>query len=94
MAVGVWHPVRAEEIVVVPKLVGLLIALLAEWIVWIIQLGQRQSNATLEGIRYSTIAKTVNIDEAKRLLGYRPIYSMQEDLDRSVAWFIANKKTE
>jgi sterol-4alpha-carboxylate 3-dehydrogenase (decarboxylating) len=70
--------VRREEIAVIPKTVGPLMAFLAEWIVWILSLGKRQSNMTVEAIRYSTITKTVNIDKTKRLLGYRPVFTMQE----------------
>jgi sterol-4alpha-carboxylate 3-dehydrogenase (decarboxylating) len=94
VAAGVGHPIRKEEIVVVPKAVGLLMGFLAEWIVWIVSLGKKQSNLNVEGIRYSTITKTVNIDKAKRLLGYQPIFTMQEGLDRSVAWFKESKKTQ
>jgi sterol-4alpha-carboxylate 3-dehydrogenase (decarboxylating) len=88
VAAKLGRPVQREEIVVVPKAVGLLMAFLAEWIVWILSLGKKQSNMTLEAIRYSTITKTVNIDKAKRFLGYRPIFTMQEGLDKSVAWFV------
>jgi sterol-4alpha-carboxylate 3-dehydrogenase (decarboxylating) len=49
---------------------------------------------TVEAIRYSTITKTVNINKAKTLLGYLPIFMMRESLDRSVAWFMENKKTQ
>lgn len=36
----------------------------------------------------------VNIDKAKRLLGYWPIFTMQESLDRSVAWFIGGREED
>lgn len=94
VAAKLGRPVRKEEIVVIPKAVGLLMALLTESIVWILSLGKRQSDMTVEAIRYSTITKTVNIDKAKRLLCYRPIFTTQEGLDRSVAWFMENKKTK
>jgi hypothetical protein len=43
---------------------------------------------------YSTIIKMVNIDKAKRLLGYWPIFTMQESLDRSVAWWMGGRGEE
>jgi hypothetical protein len=46
----------------------------------------------VDAIRYSTITKMVNIDKAKRLLGYWPIFTTQESLDRSVAWFIGGRR--
>ncbi len=43
-------------------------------------------------MRYSTLTRTLNIEKAKRRLGYKPIYSMQEGVERSVAWYRDNGK--
>jgi sterol-4alpha-carboxylate 3-dehydrogenase (decarboxylating) len=39
-------------------------------------------------ILYSTIAKYHNIAKAKSRLGYRPLYSLQEGIQRSVDWYM------
>jgi len=54
VAAKLGRPVQREEIVVIPKAVGLFMAVLAEWILWILSLGKRQSNMTVEAIKYST----------------------------------------
>jgi sterol-4alpha-carboxylate 3-dehydrogenase (decarboxylating) len=87
VAKGVGCEVRKEDVKVVPVRLGMLTAFLAEWLVWIVSGGKRQSGITRFGVRYSTISRTFDIAKTKRVLGYRPVYSMEEGLERSVKWF-------
>lgn len=82
------HPVRPEDIVVIPKWLGLTMGFMSEWFVWTISGGTRTPNMTREGIRFSTMIRTLNTDKIKRVLGYRPKVGMQEGLERSVRWFM------
>lgn len=82
------NPVRPEDIIVIPKWVGLTMGFVSEWVVWVISGGTRTPNMTREGIRFSTLTRTLNIDKAKWVLGYRPKVTMQEGIQRSVQWFI------
>ncbi|OXV05601.1 hypothetical protein Egran_06631 [Elaphomyces granulatus] len=82
------HPIRPEDIVVIPKWAGLTMGFMSEWFVWAISRGTRTPNMTREGIRFSTMIRTLNTDKAKRVLGYRPKVGMQEGLERSVRWFM------
>ncbi|KAL2008398.1 hypothetical protein VTN00DRAFT_8380 [Thermoascus crustaceus] len=66
------HPVRPEDVVSIPKWLGLTIGFVSEWVVWAISGGTRMPNMTREGIRFSTLIRTLNVNEAKRALGYRP----------------------
>ncbi|KAE8445509.1 hypothetical protein EG329_013399 [Mollisiaceae sp. DMI_Dod_QoI] len=86
------YEVKESEIKVIPRWVGMLMAFLAEWWVWIVSFGARESSLTRHGVRYSTLTRTLNIEKAKRRLGYKPIYSMQEGVERSVAWYRDNGK--
>jgi sterol-4alpha-carboxylate 3-dehydrogenase (decarboxylating) len=88
----VGHPVRPEDIVVIPKWVGLTMGFLSEWLVWAISRGTRTPNMTREGIRFSTMIRTLNMEKAKRVLGYRPVVSMEEGLERSVQWFMKERE--
>ncbi|KAE8149819.1 hypothetical protein BDV25DRAFT_130090 [Aspergillus avenaceus] len=88
VAAQAGHPVRPEEIVVIPKWIGLTMGFISEWVVWIISLGTRTPNMTREGIRFSTLIRTLNITKAKRVLGYRPRIRVQEGIERSVQWFM------
>lgn len=88
IAAAVGHPVRPQEIIVIPVWLGLLIGWVSEWIVWMLSRGTKQPNMTREGIRFSTITRTLNCEKAVRVLGYRPRVSMQEGIERSVKWFL------
>jgi sterol-4alpha-carboxylate 3-dehydrogenase (decarboxylating) len=71
IAAAAGHPVKKEEIVVIPAWVGLLIGWISEWVVWARSGGTKQPNMTVEGIRLSTIHRTLNMDKAKRVLGFQ-----------------------
>jgi sterol-4alpha-carboxylate 3-dehydrogenase (decarboxylating) len=88
VAAQTGNPVRPEDIVVIPKWVGLTMGFVSEWVVWAISAGTRTPNMTREGIRFSTLIRTLNIDKAKRVLGYRPKVTVQEGIEHSVQWFM------
>lgn len=56
--------------------------------------GARQPNMTREGIRFSTMTRTLNGEKAVRVLGYKPRVSMEEGIERSVKWYLDNQKGE
>ncbi|KAF5857501.1 hypothetical protein ETB97_005715 [Aspergillus alliaceus] len=85
------NPIRPEDIVVIPKWVGLVIGFLGEWVVWAISGRTRTADMTREDIRFSTLIRTLDISKAKRVLGYCPavgvgakipnrnVYSLRKD---------------
>lgn len=79
--------VKKEDIKTIPRWMGMLMAIFAEWWVWIFSGGRRESNFQRNGVRYSTLNRTLNIGKARKKLGYRPIWSMEEGLRRSVGWY-------
>lgn len=87
-------PVSPKDITVIPKWVGLTMGFISEWVVWATSRGTRTPNMTREGIRFSTLTRTLSVEKAKRVLGYKPAVSMQEGLDRSVQWFLTEYKKE
>ena len=66
----------------------------SEWVVWAISGGTRTPNMTREGICFSTLIRTLNIDKAKWILGYRPKVNMQEGIQTSVRWFMEQAKKD
>lgn len=82
------YPVKKEEITVVPLWIGLLMGWLSEWIIWVKSGGREQPNMTVEGCRLSTIHRTLNVDKAKKVLGYRPAVSLDEGIERGVRWWL------
>ncbi|KAI9840126.1 MAG: hypothetical protein M1837_001887 [Sclerophora amabilis] len=92
VAAAAGYPVKKEEIVVIPATVGLMFGWISEWVTWITSWGTRQPVMTRDGIRFSTITRTLNGEKAKRVLGYRPRVSMDDGIERGVRWFIDNDK--
>ncbi|KAL3431900.1 hypothetical protein BDV09DRAFT_175208 [Aspergillus tetrazonus] len=83
-------PIQEKDIVVIPKWVGLLIGFVSEWLVWLLSRGSKVANSTREGIRFSTLERTLNGEKARRVLGYQPRVGMQEGIERGVRWFKEN----
>ena len=74
---------KQEDIKVIPRWVGLSMATIAEWVVWITSFGRKQSRMHRIGVNYSCMTRTYRIDKARRVLGYRPQVSLQEAIRRS-----------
>ncbi|KAL4938642.1 hypothetical protein BDV06DRAFT_231628 [Aspergillus oleicola] len=87
----VGNPVRATDIVVIPAWAGQVLGFVNEWAAWVMSGGARSANMTREGIRFSTLVRTLNGEKARRVLGYRPRVDMREGLQRSVRWFLENE---
>jgi sterol-4alpha-carboxylate 3-dehydrogenase (decarboxylating) len=62
------------------------IAGLMEWVLW--PLG-KTPNLTKSRVRFSTLTRYYNITKAKERLGYAPIVSLQEGIERGVADVLA-----
>lgn len=92
VAAAAGHPVAPKDIVVIPVILGLLIGWVSEWIVWMLSRGARQPNMTRDGIRVSTMTRTLNSEKVVRVLSYEPRVSMEEGIERSVRWFLDNQK--
>ena len=81
---------KPEQIWVIPAAVGLIIAGIIEWLVFIFSLGSKTANFTRAKIRYSTITRTFNIEKAKSRLGYEPIVKVSDGIMEGVEWFQKN----
>jgi len=86
------YEVKKGDIRVVPRWVGMLMAFLAEWIVWIVSGGKKEPGLTRYGVKYSCFTRTVSCEKAKKRLGYRLAIGMQSGIERSVKWFLESKK--
>lgn len=92
VAAEAGHPTKKDDIIVIPLWVGLIMGWISELVVWIISRGSRQANMTKEAIRLSTINRTLNVEKAKRVLGYRPKVSLDDGIRRGVRWYMENKQ--
>ncbi len=87
------YPTRKEDVKALPKSVGLAMAVIAEWWVWITSFGKKRSRMNRVGIRYSCMTRTYRIDKAKKRLGYTPRVSLQEAIRRTGESFRESKKS-
>ncbi|MCJ1240353.1 erg26, C-3 sterol dehydrogenase [Varicellaria rhodocarpa] len=83
-----------KRAIVVPKAVGLVVATLVEWIVWIIFFGTREPSLTRQKIKFSCMTRTYRIDKIKKKLGYEAQVTMDEGIKKSVQWFQKEKSHE
>jgi sterol-4alpha-carboxylate 3-dehydrogenase (decarboxylating) len=87
-------PISHDEIISIPKAMGLAIAFLAEWMVWLSSFGKREAKMSVSAIKYTFLTHTMNIDKAKARLHYIPRFSLQEGLERTVDWYKTKNKDE
>ncbi|KUJ18307.1 C-3 sterol dehydrogenase/C-4 decarboxylase [Mollisia scopiformis] len=85
---------EVKNVKVVPRWVAMLFAILTEWWVWVSSFGRRESELSRHGVRYSCLTRTLNIEKAKKRLGYKPVFNMEEGVKRSVAWYRENGKLD
>lgn len=73
------YPKRSN--IVLPRLLGLFLAVLAEWWAWIT--GQKPT-FTRYRVTYTCAMRYYNIEKARRLLGYEPQVGLEEGIRRTV----------
>lgn len=89
----VGSPIPPNEIISIPKFVGLVIGFMAEWMVWIFSLGKRRAKMSVAAVRYTFLTHTLNIDKAKARLHYAPRFGLQEGLEKTVDWYKEKDKS-
>ncbi|KAI0710013.1 hypothetical protein C8Q76DRAFT_695155 [Earliella scabrosa] len=87
MAEAWGTPVSEKELVKIPLWVGLILGFVTEWATWILTLGKKEPAMSVETVGYTYKVRTINIEKAKRVLGYKPLYSMREGIQKTAEWF-------
>lgn len=82
---------KPEERWVIPKGVGLTLAIIIEWIFFLLFWGRKEPSLTQKKVKFSCMNRTYRIDKAKSRLGYRAIVNMEEGIQRSVNWYMSTK---
>lgn len=91
-AASVGHPVKKEDIRIIPQGLALVMGFVAEWWVWATSLGKEQSVLSRQTVRYACINRTLNCGKAKRILGYRSKITMSQAIEKTGAWFVQEAK--
>lgn len=80
-----------EHVWVISRDVGLALGGLMEWGYWLVG---KTPKLTRRQVKYSCMKRYFDIGKAKRLLGYAPLVGLQEGIEKSVAWFAEESKSE
>lgn len=94
LAASVGLPVKDEDIKTIPFWLAFLIATISEWTTWLLSAGKRQPLVTRDAVRNTVMSRTLKIEKATRVLGYRPIVSMKEGIARTGKWFQEYEKRD
>ncbi|KAI4101303.1 MAG: hypothetical protein LQ339_005101 [Xanthoria mediterranea] len=66
---------------------GLAIAGLLEWIMWVFTAGTKQPSMTRGVVKYSCMTRYFDTGKAKSVLGYTPVWGLDEGVERTVRWW-------
>ncbi|PVI08699.1 C-3 sterol dehydrogenase/C-4 decarboxylase [Periconia macrospinosa] len=94
VSAAVGRPISPKDIRVVPSWLFYIFAVFAEWGVWMVSLGQRESHLNRKMVRYFSMTRTFDITKAKERLGYRPRIGTEDAIKKSVEHFLATREEE
>ncbi|PMD26722.1 sterol-4-alpha-carboxylate 3-dehydrogenase like protein [Hyaloscypha hepaticicola] len=80
-----------EHVWTIGKDVGLLLATVVEWGTWLIG---KDTPFKRRVVRFSCMTRYYDCSKAKRRLGYKPIVSLQEGIQRAVGFWLEEQKRE
>ena len=76
-----------EKVVVVPAWLVVGLALVTEWVYWVLTLGRRTPQVfTSANMRYVLMERTFSIEKARERLWYQPVDDMEEQLRKGIEW--------
>ena len=80
-----------EHVWTIGKDVGLILATVVEWGTWLIG---KDTPFKRRSVRFSCMTRYYDCSKAKRRLGYKPIVSLQEGIQRAVGFWLEEQKRE
>lgn len=78
-----------EDIWVIPRPAGIFLATVMEWVMW--ALGKK-ATLTVLGVKIGSMTRYFNISKAKRRLGYKPLFTLEEGIERSVRHAVEERR--
>lgn len=78
-----------EHVWIIGRGLGLTLAMIVENVMRVFG---KQATFTTLGVKFSCMTRYYNISKAKKRLGYTPIVSLQEGIERGVAWALEQRK--
>jgi len=91
VAAGDESCTNPQNIREIPMGLAVAIATLVEWTLWIFTIGRVRPTLSAPQLRYIDRGSWWSIDKARVRLGYEPLCSTDEGIQRTVEWFQHNK---
>ncbi|KAK2858451.1 hypothetical protein FQN49_004720 [Arthroderma sp. PD_2] len=88
VAAAAGYAVADKDIRIVPWYIFYIMAVVAEWWVWLSSFGTRESNLNRKMVRYLTMTRTFDITKLKTRLGYRPQIGIYDAINHSVEVYL------
>ena len=85
------YTIPEQDVKKLPRISAWLIGLVSEWIVWLTSLGHRKAEMSRRRMCFCVINQTFKIEKAKQRLGYKPIWGIDEAIQRSVASLLSEE---
>jgi sterol-4alpha-carboxylate 3-dehydrogenase (decarboxylating) len=82
---------KKEDVWIVPAWFFYGMAIVAEWLVWLVSFGRKESHLNRQMVKYLTMNRTFDITKAKQRLGYRPQVSVEEGIRRAVHAYMSSQ---
>ena len=79
-----------KSVWVIDKDFGMAIATVMEWVYWVVTFGGTP-NLTRFKVQYSCMTRYYSTGKAAKYLDYKPIYDLQDAIERTVRWFAEKK---
>lgn len=76
---------QPSQVWVIERTFGLALASVIEWVWWAV--GGWKPNLTRKAVNYSCMTRYYNIGKAQRVLGYKPLFELEESIIKTVQWF-------
>lgn len=76
---------QPSQVWIIGRDFGLMLASMIEWLFW--AAGGYKPNLTRKAVNYSSMTRYYNIDKAKSVLGYQPLFGLEESVVKTVRWF-------
>lgn len=78
------YPVKKEDVWVILRALGLVMAYIAEWFVWLLLFSKQYSTITRASISYSCLTRTYSIKKARTRLGYNPKVDIKQGIRKGI----------
>lgn len=76
-----------KDMWVIPENLGLALATILEWLFFLLFCGTRKPAFSRQKVNFTCMNRTFSTAKIQKRLGYKPIWSISEGIEKGVRWF-------